>query len=333
MHTQAVTHLGPTDWVMLAQQTVLASERAVMIMVTQVQGSTPREHGSWMLVSDIAISGSLGGGELERMASEAAQAMLTDSGQWQRSRLHCVLGPDLGQCCGGTIELLLEPIDSCAAPWLSRAAKAIEKQQNCAVSFNTDEPHDVPQLIGLESRPETNAVNTHLQVLRDHRPHLFVFGAGHVGRAVCAIAAELPLRITVVDSRNEWLSQLPTVANITPRRAPVPELVVGDMPSKAAALVMTYSHDLDYRLCRRLLARDGLLFIGLIGSRSKATRFRRRLKGDGISDLGLQRLVSPIGQNGPPGKEPGIIALAALAEVLCAMSRQQSVTKLESHVA
>ena len=64
MHTQAVTHLGPTDWVMLAQQTVLASERAVMIMVTQVQGSTPREHGSWMLVSDIAISGSLGGGEL-----------------------------------------------------------------------------------------------------------------------------------------------------------------------------------------------------------------------------------------------------------------------------
>ncbi|GIT54279.1 MAG: hypothetical protein Ct9H300mP16_14390 [Pseudomonadota bacterium] len=57
-------------------------------------------------------------------------------------------------------------------------------------------------------------------------------------------------------------------------------------------------------------------FVGLIGSHSKAKRFRRRLVSDGLPTDTLNRLTSPIGQSGPVGKEPGVIALAALAEVL-----------------
>ena len=143
-----------------------------------------------------------------------------------------------------------------------------------------------------------------------------LFGAGHVGRAVCGIAAELPVCITAVDSRKEWLARLPTATNVHHQWEKTPESIITTIPTGAAALVMTFSHDLDYRLCLRLLARQDLAFIGLIGSHSKATSFRRRLKADGVTETVSERLVSPIGRDGPPGKEPGVIALAALSEVM-----------------
>ena len=94
------------------------------------------------------------------------------------------------------------------------------------------------------------------------------------------------------------------------------QMGIAGIPAGSAALVMTHSHELDYSLCRTLLANNGLISVGLIGSHSKAKRFRRRLVSDGLPADTLNRLTSPIGQPGPVGKEPGVIALAALAEVL-----------------
>ena len=266
-----------------------------------------------MLVSHSRIAGTLGGGELERMASEAAQAMLSGDGQWQRTPLRCILGPDLGQCCGGAIELLLEPIDANASPWLCLAAKALSSPAAQRLGFAIDRPDLTPYLVTDAHAPNDSI---HLQSLRDPRLQLFLFGAGHVGRAVCGIAAELPVRITAVDSRTEWLARLPTATNVHPQWEKTPESIITTIPMGAAALVMTFSHDLDYRLCLRLLARQDLAFIGLIGSHSKANSFRRRLKADGVTETVSERLVSPIGRDGPPGKEPGVIALAALSEVM-----------------
>lgn len=313
--TQVLSHVGPIDWIDFAQRWVSNEERAVFIVVTALRGSAPRECGTWMLVSQSRIAGTLGGGELERMAGEAAQAMLSGDGQWQRTPLRCVLGPDLGQCCGGAIELLLEPIDASASPWLCLAAKALSSPIAQALGFAIDQPHLTPYLVTNEHNHPPDA-NTHLQSLGDPRLQLFLFGAGHVGRAVCGIAAELPMCITAIDSRTEWLARLPTATNVHPQWEKTPESIISTMPMGAAALVMTFSHDLDYRLCLRLLARKDLAFIGLIGSHSKATSFRRRLKADGVTETVRKQLVSPIGRDGPPGKEPGVIALAALSEVM-----------------
>ena len=142
--TQVLSHVGPIDWIDIAQQLVSNGERAVFIMVTALRGSAPRECGTWMLVSHSRIAGTLGGGELERMASEAAQAMLSGDGQWQRTPLRCILGPDLGQCCGGAIELLLEPIDASASPWLCLAAKALSSPAAQALGFAIDRPDLTP---------------------------------------------------------------------------------------------------------------------------------------------------------------------------------------------
>jgi xanthine dehydrogenase accessory factor len=69
-------------------------------------------------------------------------------------------------------------------------------------------------------------------------------------------------------------------------------------------------------LCHALLTQNSAVFVGLIGSRSKANRFRSRLRKDNVPEKSLARLTSPIGSSGPKGKEPGVIALAALSEVL-----------------
>ena len=330
--TQVLSHVGPIDWIDFAQRLVSNEERAVFIMVTALRGSAPRECGTWMLVSQSRIAGTLGGGELERMAGEAAQAMLSGDGQWQRAPLRCVLGPDLGQCCGGAIELLLEPIDASASPWLCLAAKALSSPAVQALGFAIDRPHLAPYLVthGHDHPPDDSI---HLQSLRDARLQLFLFGAGHVGQAVCGIAAELPVCITTIDSRTEWLARLPTTTNVHPQWAQTPESIINTMPMGAAALVMTFSHDLDYRLCLRLLARRDLAFIGLIGSHSKATSFRRRLKADGVTETVSKRLVSPIGRDGPPGKEPGVIALASLSEVMSLLHKPVPESAQASRVA
>ena len=73
---------------------------------------------------------------------------------------------------------------------------------------------------------------------------------------------------------------------------------------------------MDYALCHARLTQKSAWFGGLSGSRAKATRFRSSLRKDKVPEKSLARLTSPIGSSGPKGKEPGVIALAALSEVL-----------------
>ena len=98
----------------------------------------------------------------------------------------------------------------------------------------------------------------------------------------------------------------------------------------AAVLVMTYSHALDYRLCIALLKNEALNFVGLIGSKSKGARFRRRFDiDDGLSVDQIARLVSPIGQGNVRGKEPGLIALASLNEIMAVLEGTISMDQMQ----
>ena len=109
---------------------------------------------------------------------------------------------------------------------------------------------------------------------------------------------------------------VPRADNVMVTDMAEPEICVRSIPRNAAVLVMTHSHELDYELCRALLRRNELAFVGLIGSHSKAARFRHRLRKDGVSPQATDRLTSPIGTCGPTSKEPGVIPFAALTEIL-----------------
>ena len=313
VNTLAVT--GPVDWVSSALEQIGADDTAVLVMVIENAGSTPRDAGAWILVNRKATLGTLGGGQLEQIAEDAAKQLLDDPGCGRRSILRCVLGPDARQCCGGAVKLALEFLDANAAPWLNKAAGSIQSDTDDAVLFPTGDVSATPRVISA-SRSVSPASGVHLQSLRDPRPRLFVFGAGHVGRSLCTIASQLPLRLVALDSRDTMRTLVPHADNVTVTDMAEPEICVRSIPRNAAVLVMTHSHELDYELCHALLRRNELAFVGLIGSHSKAARFRHRLRKDGVSPQATDRLTSPIGTCGPTSKEPGVIAFAALTEIL-----------------
>lgn len=313
-HTTAA---GPVAWVDAALGYIARGERAVLALVTEHRGSTPRDTGSWMLISPDQALATLGGGELERTALEAGRAMLSGEGTWQRSIMRCVLGPDLRQCCGGTVELLLEPLAADAHGWLKTTQRAAEASNSGLVLFDKADPAKAPRVIAGPSTAQENSADLHLQSLADPRSDLALFGAGHVGRALCAMAVQLPLRVSVYDSRSEQCALIIPAANITVVHVPDPADAAGVLATDSAVLIMTHSHALDYALCRAVLCRGPRHgYVGLIGSHSKAQRFRRALKKDGLAPAAIAHLTSPIGRQGPAGKEPGVIALNALVEIL-----------------
>ena len=84
-------------------------------------------------------------------------------------------------------------------------------------------------------------------------------------------------------------------------------------PRNAWFLVFTHDHDLDLEICRAILSHGSAGFVGLIGSRTKAARFRHRLSAQGLP---AERITCPIGIAGISGKEPASIALAVAAQLM-----------------
>ena len=150
-------------------------------------------------------------------------------------------------------------------------------------------------------------------VYRPDQP-LWIWGAGHVGRALINVLSPLPqYDITWVDTAPERFPEvIPT--GVTQLPAAQPELLVPHAPTNAKHLVLTYSHQLDLALCHSLLS-HGFKFAGLIGSDTKWARFRSRLKALGHSPEQINRITCPIGQK-DLGKHPQAIAVGVAAELL-----------------
>ncbi len=322
---------GPCDWINAALDTVAKARPAVLAIICGERGSTPRETGSWILIGETQTLGSVGGGELERTIIEAGQAMLAGNGDWTRSIVHCVLGPDMRQCCGGALEIMLQPIDASASLWLQQARVKQHTKTRASVLF--DKTHtDIPPSVIDHDKPTTASADAvYILPLADDRPALALFGAGHVGRALCTIASQLPLRVSVFDSRQDQCAQVPASPNIDVHTAHDLLPIAQGLRHHDAALVMTHNHALDYELCRILLTNTALRYIGLIGRQAKARRFRKGLKKDGLTDMQIARLTSPIGAGAAPGKKPGVIALGVLPEILkaCRVDTGEPVSTLQ----
>ncbi len=138
---------------------------------------------------------------------------------------------------------------------------------------------------------------------------VILFGAGHVGKEVALILERLPCRLTWVDPRPD---QFPaqTTARVLIEDEPI--FAVDDAPPDAFYLVMTHSHALDLEIVARALQRTDARFVGLIGSDTKAAKFRSRLKSRGIDG---SKLVSPVGLF-KTGKHPAEVAVSAVAQLL-----------------
>jgi xanthine dehydrogenase accessory factor len=136
-----------------------------------------------------------------------------------------------------------------------------------------------------------------------------LFGAGHVGKEVARILERLPCRLTWVDPRPE---QFPAESKARVVIEEEPAWMVDEAPPGAFYLVMTHSHALDLELVERILRRADYRFVGLIGSETKAAKFRARLARRGIDSAPL---VCPIGLF-KSGKHPAEVAISAVAQLL-----------------
>jgi xanthine dehydrogenase accessory factor len=286
-----------------------------------------------MLVSPAAVVGTIGGGQLEWQALTVARAMLDDAAvpaQLQRM----VLAADLGQCCGGVVEVWFERYTRAEAQLLDAAVIAarrgpavlqstlspagIERRLVCAAGADVDTDH-LLRAPRAQAAPRIHRARPGEVTLRerldDALPSLWLFGAGHVGQALARILLELPVRLTWVDSRAELLpAQSDAAVHIVHSADPVATL--SDAPPGARFLVMTHSHPLDYALCRGILHRGDFAWAGLIGSSSKAARFRARLARDGLEAKAIAALVCPIGIEGISSKWPAAIAVGVAAQLM-----------------
>jgi xanthine dehydrogenase accessory factor len=149
---------------------------------------------------------------------------------------------------------------------------------------------------------------------------LAVFGAGHVAQALIPVLIPLPCRITVVDSRAEWLKRLPKAYNLTSIHAESPESIVPTLPDKAYLVVMTMGHVTDRPVLKRALMERDFPFIGVIGSDAKAKILRRELVAEGVSAKRASQFHCPIGHKFGTN-HPHEIALSIAAQLLAERDR------------
>lgn len=289
---------------------------AAMVTVLAVKGSVPREAGARMIVApNGSFKGTIGGGTLEWDCLKSAQNIMSQkSGRYDLQKF--ALGPSLGQCCGGSVEVLIESFGVDQAQDIERLSRAEEKGVFSTVTSLAD---------GQVQRATTDKVSAtqvadrgdgqYLETFGDQLSQLYLFGAGHVAKALMLSLAPLPFQVTWFDGRADMFpTHVP--ANFQCLVEEHPETSLATTPDGAMVLIMTHSHDLDFSLCHSALTQERFSYVGVIGSETKGNRFRSRLKKLGCTDDVISRLRCPIGFEGIKGKDPASIAVSVTAELL-----------------
>lgn len=288
---------------------VAAHGRVARVVIAAHDGSSPRETGAAMLVWEGGQEGTIGGGALEWEATTRARSLLAQGG----TRLdRQALGPNLGQCCGGAVTTLTEVYDKATLPQ-PQAGTVARSADGRPLPLAVARLLDRARAQGLRPGPIL-LQGWFLEPLAHPTRQLWIWGAGHVGRALVGVLAPLPaVQITWVDvAPDRFPEALPE--NVAPLALPDPAAAVPQAPASAEHLILTYSHALDLDLCHRLLT-HGFARCGLIGSATKWARFRSRLAALGHSPETIARITCPIGDPAL-GKHPQAIAIGVAAQFL-----------------
>ncbi|MCX2724645.1 xanthine dehydrogenase accessory protein XdhC [Roseibium salinum] len=248
---------------------------AIRVALTRVRGSSPRGVGTEMFVTASGLLGTIGGGRLEHIAIDEARTLLAEGmlSRW----LDLPLGPEIGQCCGGRVELHLTRM----------------------------------------SRKDRRDALDRFKDAEEQQPHVYIMGAGHVGRALANLMQHAPVHCVLVDMREGELAQ--STAAVDKRRSAIPEVDIYKAPPGSAFVVATHDHGLDFLLASAALEIGHAAYVGMIGSATKRARLRSWCEShcDGLS---IDGLTCPIGATASRDKRPEIIAAFVAAEVLTALT-------------
>jgi xanthine dehydrogenase accessory factor len=268
-----VSHRSPQLQQLLAK---LALQPAVLVQVQAVEGSVPREAGTWMAVFQGELVGTVGGGHFEYQAIASARALLKSGDVPAPSVQRFALGPSLGQCCGGVMHLRFESVSAADTNALSQRLQT--RLTPVALFGGGHVGHALVRvlrrlpfsLMWIDSRDGVFPEDLASQVATEHSEP-----------PQAAVKNMAPLSRVLIMSFSH----------------------AEDLDVLAACLL-------------RQRERADLPYIGLIGSQTKWATFRHRLKARGFTPEELAHVTSPIGVPGIAGKEPDVIAIAVAAQLL-----------------
>ncbi len=188
------------------------------------------------------------------------------------------LGPEIGQCCGGRVKLTVAQVDETVRAELIRA-EADERQAY---------------------------------------PDVYLFGAGHVGRALSDAFSLLPVHPIVVDTRAEELALIDE--EIDKRLTPMPEEVARAAAPGSVFIILTHDHSLDFLIACEALVREDAAYVGMIGSQTKRATFESWCRKSSEVKVNPAKLVCPMGVSVNKDKRPEVIAAFVVAEVMAALA-------------
>lgn len=246
----------------------------VLVRLVEAKGSTPRNTDAWMLVSQAAAFGTIGGGRLELEAIDRAREVLAGAAA---QPMALPLGPAIGQCCGGHVTLSFEVIPPARFGEIEAMVKAEDASD----------------------------------------PEVWLFGGGHVGRALTNALLLLPVRVHVAETRADELDLMP--AGAERHLTALPESLVKSIAPGSAVIVLTHDHALDFLIVSAALKRDDLAQVGMIGSDTKRATFEHQYVREGGDTAQLSKLVCPIGRK-IADKRPEVIAATVAAEIIMALA-------------
>ena len=245
------------NWIELLQEFKTKNTPIGLVTITKIVGSAPCKLGAKMIVSfQKELHGTIGGGKLEFLVIDQAILAIQEN---KIREFSYTLGPEFEQCCGGKVDLIIEPLN---------------------------------QL-----------------------PQLYLFGAGHIGLAICSVLKDTPFVIHLYDTRPNWKENIALDSSVIYNDCSFDlykqSVHWGD---NCYVVILTHDHRLDFEITALALA-SKTKYIGLIGSNTKKSRFNKMLLNDLGFENGIKPVHCPLGLD-LGGNSPKEIAISIASELL-----------------
>jgi xanthine dehydrogenase accessory factor len=298
-------------------------ERVVLGTVTRTWGSAPRPVGSLVAISgDGHVAGSVSGGCIEEDLVERVRSgeFGTRPGEGLPQVVRYGVQGDeaarFGLPCGGTLELVLEPVTQASA--IDDLLSQLDEGRRVRRTLRLADGRVA--LDPLDAAHDADSVHLNGDTLvSTHGPHwrLLVIGAGQMTRYLAEMAGALDYQVTVCDPRTEYTAEFAAGATRLVRTMPDDAVLEFAPDAHTAIIALTHDPKLDDLALLEAL-RTNAFYVGAIGSRANQARRRERLAVHfDMSEAELARLHGPVGlKNG--ARTPPEIAVAILAELTAA---------------
>ncbi|HVK89209.1 MAG TPA: xanthine dehydrogenase accessory protein XdhC [Kofleriaceae bacterium] len=326
--------MSPVDVFAAALSALEAGRGVAIATVIGAHGSTPRHLGARMAIAaDGETWGTIGGGKIEQVVVERAREVAAGAPA-AVVRQHLVR--DLAMCCGGSMEIALTPATGSRAALHALAGSRAPQVLVTPVDggkLHVRSPRDG------DPPPHHPAIHDGALVERHGAVERAVlFGLGHVARSLGPLLAGLGFTVIVCDDGETGATERPAWATqlVESFDAAEVERVLGGFSADDYVLVITRDHAIDQKLLEALITRDAIGYLGMIGSRGKVGRFRKRLEARGLLDgpegaARWARLRAPIGLD-LGAETPEEIAVAIAAELVARRRRGTSTPGSWAHV-